>query len=617
MKFSKLLIPIFTSILIFSINFNSLGQNKIDRLEPAFWWAGMVNPELQLMVYGENINELNPEISYPGIRVDKVIKVQNPNYLFIDLILDKDVTPGSFDIKFLLKGKEKTSFPYQLLKRDEGSADRIGIDPSDVIYLITPDRFANGNPDNDELDHLKEKKNRADKFGRHGGDIKGIGDNLDYIQGLGFSAIWLNPILENDQIESSYHGYATTDFYKVDERFGSNESYQKLAKDTREKDVKLIMDMILNHCGSGHWWMKDLPTADWINYQNEYVQTNHRRTVIQDPYAAKSDKSLMSDGWFVRTMPDLNQKNALMATYLIQNTIWWTEYLGLAGIRMDTYPYPDKDFMADWTCKMMAEYPNFNIVGEEWSENPSIVAHWQRGKVNANGYFSCLPSVMDFPLQAALRRSLTSDHDGFLQLYEMLANDFVYAEPENLVIFPDNHDMNRFYAQVGEDVDLLKLGLTYMLTTRGIPQIYYGTEILMSNPGDGDHGIIRSDFPGGWEGDEINGFTGKGLTEEQKEMQEWLKKVITWRNNNAVVHYGKLLHFAPLEDIYVYFRYHEDKKVMVILNKNTEEKTLQLDRFQEIIGKSTSGSELFGGKTVSLENTLTLPGKSPIIIELN
>ena len=355
---------------------------------------------------------------------------------------------------------------------------------------------------------------------------------------MGFTAIWLNPVLENDMPDYSYHGYAATDFYKVDQRFGSNEEYRALIAKAKDKGIKIIMDMILNHCGSEHWFVKDMPTDDWVNFGGEYVNTSHRRNTVQDIHASEYDKRMFSDGWFVKTMPDLNQRNPLLATYLIQNTIWWIEYSGLSGIRMDTYPYPDKDFMTDWTCAIRAEYPNFNTVGEEWVNNPAIVSYWQEGKDNHDDYTSCLPSLMDFPIQYALAQALVQEEkqygSGLIELYKMLSQDFLYADPYSLVVFPDNHDMDRFFTQVNEDLDLFKMGIAYILTLRGTPQLYYGTEILMDNEGaPGDHGIIRTDFPGGWKGDEVNGFTGKGLSEQQKEAKAYIKKLLNWRKTNA------------------------------------------------------------------------------------
>ncbi|MDX1941741.1 MAG: glycoside hydrolase family 13 protein [Saprospiraceae bacterium] len=593
-------------------------NSTIERVEPAFWWVGMKNPRLQLLIYGKDITMLQPVINYKGVRIEQVIKVESPNYLFINLLLTDNHNPTNFDIDFQKDGKSVQKYNYRLFAREPGSAERKGFNTSDVMYLITPDRFVNGNPSNDNVSGMKEKANRAFEGGRHGGDIAGMINSLDYIKDLGFTALWINPVLENDQPTYSYHGYSTTDFYKVDPRFGTNEDYQRLSRLAQEKGIKLIMDMIVNHCGSEHWWMKDLPTSDWINFDNKFVNTNHRKPTIQDPYTSQYDYKKFVDGWFVETMPDLNQRNPLMATYLVQNSIWWTEYLGLAGIRMDTYPYPDKDFMTEWTCQMMQEYPNFNIVGEEWVGNPALVAHWQRGKVNKNGYTSCLPSLMDFPLQESLRRALGSNNPGAWNAsYEMLAMDFLYADPFNLVIFPDNHDMDRFYTQVNEDFDLFKLGIVYNLTMRGIPQLYYGTEALLSNSSrPGDHGIIRTDFPGGWKDDPVSAFTNKGLNDNQIAAKSFIKKLANWRKTADVIHHGKLMHFAPENGVYVYFRYNDSQNIMIVLNKNEQNQTLDLSRFAEIIKDYKKGKDIISDQEFMLDKTLSVPAKTPLVLVL-
>ncbi len=610
---------IFVSAFIILITLNVFSATiDLQRVEPMFWWAGMKSPDLQLMVYGESIATTEVSLEYPGVTLYSVSKVENPNYLFIDLKLDKNVKPGSFDIQFKKDGKNVESYSYELKARETGSAERMGFNTSDVIYLITPDRFVNGNPDNDWVEGMKEKPNRNDRDGRHGGDIRGIINSLDYLQDLGFTAVWLNPVLENNMTQVSYHGYSTTDFYRVDPRYGSNEEYLELNEKLDKRGMKLIMDMIFNHCGSEHWWMDDLPMPDWINHFPEYKITSHRRTVNQDPHASEADRSAMADGWFVPTMPDLNQKNPFMATYLIQNSIWWIEYAGLEGIRQDTWPYPDKEMMAVWTEKVLEEYPKFNIVGEEWSLNPAIVSYWQKGKNNIDGYHCSLPSLMDFPLQDAVSRGLRQEEtwgSGLVTMYESLANDFLYANPWNLVIFPDNHDMSRMYMQLGEDVDLLKMAMAYFLTMRGIPQFYYGTEVLMTHPGD-HHGDIRAEFPGGWADHKVNAITGEGLTAAQKDMLQYLSTIQNWRKNKEVIHHGKLMHFVPEDGIYTYFRYNENETVMVVLNKNNAEKTLATERFGEILKGYSSGREVISGTTISNLSELKISKKAAMIIEL-
>lgn len=606
------------TLLIVLVTLNVAAQ-EVARVEPPNWWAGMKSTDLQLLVHGDGISATDVVIDYDGVELVSVTKVENENYLFIDLKLANDVKPGSFDLQFKQGDILIDSYKYELWEREENSAERIGFNSTDVIYLITPDRFVNGDPSNDEVEGMKEKLDRDYKWGRHGGDIRGIINSLDYLQEMGFTAVWLNPVLENDMKESSYHGYACTDFYKVDARYGSNEEYRELNEELDKRGMKLIMDLIFNHCGSEHWWMHDMPMKGWINNYPDYKITNHRRTINQDPNASQADIKGMVDGWFVPTMPDMNQRNPLMAKYLIQNSVWWTEYVGLEGIRQDTWPYPDKNMMADWTKELMEEYPNFNIVGEEWSTNPAIVSYWQLGKHNADGYKNYAPSMMDFPLQHAVAEGLKNEESwggGLIQIYESLANDFLYPAPNDLTIFPDNHDMSRFYVQVNEDVDLHKMGVAFFLTTRGIPQIYYGTENLMRHDGN-EHGDIRADYPGGWEGDKVNAFTGEGMSEEAKGMQKYISTIQNWRKNAKAIHDGKLMHFVPEDATYTYFRYTADEAVMVILNKNEEAKTIKTDRFEEVISGYNSGKEVISGTSISDISEVVVPAKSAVIVELS
>ena len=602
------------ALLFISLSWNSGAQN-IERIEPANWWIGMKNPNVQLLVYGKDISSYKPRIEYKGVTLNRVIHVESSNYLFLDLNISKNALAGEVQLQFKKPGATTILHNWKLLDREPGSAEREGFDQSDVMYLITPDRFSNGNSGNDNVTGMTDSLNRKDPSGRHGGDIQGIRNQLDYLSKMGFTAIWLNPVVENNMKQHSYHGYAATDFYRIDPRYGSNEEYRTLADEAAKMGIKLIMDMIVNHCGSEHWWMKDPPSSDWINQWPEYTETNHQKTVWQDPYVSDIDLAVMARGWFVPTMPDMNQRNALMATYLIQNSIWWVEYARLAGIRMDTYPYPEMDFMGEWSKRLMEEYPNLYIVGEEWNENPSIVAFWQRGKENPNGFVSHIPGVLDFPLQFALAKAL-SEKGSWKNLYDALALDFIYSEPHNLVIFPDNHDMPRFFAQIGEDPELFKLGLAFTLTTRGIPQMYYGTEILMSSPAERNDGLIRSDFPGGWPDDEINGFTGQGLTNDQKEVQEFTRKLLNWRKKTPAIHTGRLKHYLPKDDLYVYFRTTESSTVMVVLNKSNEAKEIALDRFRESINGYSSGQDVLSGKDYPLNGTLSVPARAPLILEL-
>ncbi len=608
------------SILLILTPFLSSAQPDTGKMEPPFWWIGMRNPELQLMVYEEDIAFLLPQLDYPGVSIVRTVSVESDNYLFLYLDIDANTKPGLVTINFLdSKKRVKRSIDYQLMAREKNADQLEGYDNADVMYLITPDRFANGDEENDNMPGMPEQMDRSNKWGRHGGDLRGIINNLDYLKDMGFTAIWLNPVLENDQPEYSYHGYSTTDYYKVDPRFGTNEEYQELVSTANDKGMKIIMDMIMNHCGSEHWWMSDLPSKDWINNPTDFFITSHRRTTLRDPYASEYDEQHFVDGWFVPSMPDLNQRNPLVADYLIQNTLWWIESTGISGIRMDTYPYSDKDFMSDWTCSVMNEYPNFNICGEEWSLNPAVLAYWQKGKQNPDGYTSCLPGLLDFPLQSALVNALKEEeawNTGMVNLYTALSNDFLYPDPFKHVIFPDNHDMSRIYSQLDDDPELFRLAMVYFATMRGTPQYYYGTEILMSNTGDDSHGNIRSDFPGGWDSDEVDGFSGQGLTDEQKDARSFMRKLLNWRKSAQAIHEGDLKHFAPQNGVYSYFRLQDEQKVMVVINKTDQNQRIDLSRFDEVFNGASTALDVFTNERLQLTDSLEVGAKRPLILEI-
>ena len=591
---------------------------RIDHLEPPFWWAGMAENKLQLMVHGKNISDLEPEFSHPGIEINQVHRLSNPNYLFIDLFLSEEAIPGEFEIIFNKEGQPKTKYNYTLLKREPDSADRQGFSQADVIYLITPDRYANGDPGNDSSSQLKEKQNRLKKGGRHGGDIQGIIDHLDYISDMGFTQIWLNPVLENDQHTYSYHGYSTTDYYNIDARFGNNELYKVLSKEAKKRGIGLVMDLILNHIGSEHWWMKDLPTIDWINNDGKFVRSNHIHESVHDPHLTESQRDLFTSGWFVETMPDLNQNYTFLANYLIQNSIWWIEYADLSGFRIDTYPYIDKNFLSIWSKRIATEYPRFNFVGEEWSSNPTMVSYWQKGSNRYDDYDSYIPSMMDFPLQEALVNGLLGNEDwnsGIVDIFRVISNDFQYGDPYNLVVFAGNHDMKRIYSQLNEQMDLYKMAMTIINTVRGIPQIYYGTEIAMSSTG--DHGALRKDFPGGWPGDKVNAFTGRSLNKKELEAQNFIRKLLNWRKENIAITMGNMIHYPVENGIYVYFRSYNEALVMVIINNNKRSKIIDPDRFNEVIAEKKQGISILDNKVYDLTTKINLPGKGALILEIN
>ncbi len=565
----------------------------VERVEPPHWWIGFKNRELQLLVKDPDIAKSIPEINEDGISIKKITEGKSPNYLFLDLEFSQDLKPTKFTINFTFQNGLIKTHTYELKGRNGSSEEFVGFNSSDAIYLITPDRFANADPKNDRLPFLREQTvDRNEDYARHGGDIKGITNHLDYIEKMGFTAIWPSPLLTNDMEEQSYHGYAITDFYGVDPRFGSLEDYKELVNKAKEKSIKIIMDQVANHCGLEHWWMKDLPFDDWVNYQGEFENqeiiphSNHRRTTNQDPYASEQDKKAMTHGWFVDTMPDLNQRNPFMAKYLIQNSIWWIETLGLGGIRQDTYPYPDKEFMAKWAGEIMTEYPQFSIVGEEWSNNPLLIAYWQQGNQNRDGYNSNLRSTMDFAMQNLIIEGIKEEENwnsGLIKMYEGLANDFAYPSPQDIVAFLDNHDMDRVYTQLNENLVDTQMALSYLLVLPRIPQLYYGTEILMQNSKKpGDHGLIRTDFPGGWEGDAVNAFTGENLSTDQKSMQSFLKSLLNYRKESEAIHKGKTIHFAPTNGVYLLSRMYENEIVTLIINKNKDPYTLDLTPYAEL-----------------------------------
>ena len=590
----------------------------LHKIEPESWWVGMEMNTVEFMVYGKDISELIAESK--TLEVLKSEGLESPNYLFVTAKIPEDAKVGDHKLVFRnTKGKKIGRLMVHIEAREEGSAARKGFSSADFIYLLTPDRFRNGDPNNDHVIGMLEGLDRSNKGGRHGGDLAGVIQSLEYLKNLGVSSLWLNPVLENDMPSYSYHGYAMTDLYAVDARFGSNALYKELADKAREKGIGLIMDQVANHIGSSHPWMADLPSNDWVNQWSEFTQTNHMKVSRFDPHAADVDRKQFTDGWFVETMPDLNQGNEKLARYLIQNSIWWVEYLGLHGIRMDTWPYPEKEFLADWTKTILDEYPNFNIVGEEWVSDPSLISYWQAGTAKMDDYTTYLPSVMDFPLQSALIEGLNGEsgwRSSMTKVYESLANDYMYGDVNNIMIFPDNHDMSRIYTQLDEDYDKWKMAMTFLFTTRGTLQLYYGTEILMGNPGTEDHGIIRSDFPGGWEGDRVNAFTGEGLTAQQQQALTFIQSLAQLRRSSCALNMGTLLHYIPQNEVYVYFRSFEGEHKMVVLNRNTAEVTLDLGRFQQGLEGFSEVKDVWTGETVVLDETLILAPMGAFVFDL-
>ena len=607
----KRLLTLATAFLM-SLNTTAAG---LERVEPPHWWVGMRDTSLQLMLHGPGIAEARPTLSpYPGVTLKGSHRADSPNYLFVDLDVGPGARPGELQLDI-----GGTPLRYRLEARAPGSAERQGFGPRDAIYLVVPDRFAQGG--SGRQGGMKEAPDRKSPGGRHGGDLAGMRQHLPYIAGLGFTQVWPTPLLENNSEHYSYHGYAATDFYKVDPRFGSNDDFRAYVAEARRQGVGVIQDIVLNHIGAGHWWMADLPAPDWVNAWPRYTETHHARMTLQDPYASPSDRKRFTDGWFVPGMPDLNQRRPELATYLIQMSLWWVESAGLSGIRTDTWSYSDRDFLTRWSARVMQEYPRLNIVGEEWSPHPAVVAYWQRGKKNHDGYVSHAPSMMDFPMQTNLLAALLETdgpHTGLTKLYEGLAHDFVYPDPGNLVLFDGNHDTPRLFSVLGNDVGLTRIALAYLATTRRIPQLFYGSELLMQSPVERDDGVVRADMPGGWPGDTVNAFTGAGLTPAQREMQDWVRRLFNWRKGQPVIHDGALMQYAPLQGCYVFFRYDGRRTVMVALNKNAQAVELALDRFAERVAPGDRARDVMGqGRAFTLGATVTLPARGPLILEID
>ncbi len=595
-------------------------QPSVKIIDPPFWWAGMPVKELQLQLYVENLGDYKDEISYPGIEITEQIKVDSPNYLFLYLTLSEDVPAGTVIIN-LSNGSHTIEIEYELKPRQE-SPGRQGFDASDVIYLMMPDRFANGNPDNDSIEGMLEAADRNDPNMRQGGDIQGIMYNLDYIQELGMTAIWFTPVFENDMSPDygAYHGYAATDLYKVDRRFGSNEEYKALVDSVHARGMKVIMDMIHNHVGDRHWWMDDLPTKDWVHDFDTYGQTNFRGIIVSDPYASQYDLDKLQKGWFVPEMPDLNQKNNLLSDYLIQNTLWWIEYSGIDGIRMDTYVYPDKEYMARWAKEVLAAYPGFNIVGEAWVEETAHAAYWQYDEPGQeDGYNSNLPSITDFPLSFAIRDALMQEftwRTGLSYLHNVIAQDHLYTHPMGNVVFLDNHDTSRIFHFLNEDKALFKMAYAFLMTTRGIPQVYYGTELMMGHDDvEGDE-AWRQTMPGGWPDDERSVFTQDGRTDLENEIFDYVSALTNWRKTAVAIHEGRLIHFMPVDNVYVFFRVHRQQTIMVVMNANEDAATLSPDRYKEILAAFSVGKNVLDNTVLNVGRNFTVPAKTTSIFEL-
>ena len=617
---------------------------KIDRIEPTDWYVGLKDASLQLMVYGKDIKTADVTTDYPGVKIDSLVRLDSPNYLLVYMNV-KDAQPGTMTLLFQ-QGKQKKKVNYTLKAREKKGEERYGFSNADVLYMLMPDRFASGRTDNDQIKGMRPYKNdRTQPSLRHGGDLEGIRQHLDYFKELGVTALWFTPVLENDSpdhgTQSTYHGYATTNYYRVDPRFGSNEEYRQLCDEAHAKGIKIVMDMIFNHSGYEHPWTLDMPSKDWLNtpewlspenqakavemktmdgaakVNDKYLQTSYKLTPVVDPYASKIDLHETVDGWFVPTMPDLNQRNPHVIKYLIQNSIWWIETVGIDGIRMDTYPYADRDAMAQWMKIIGEEYPNFNTVGETWVTEPAYTAAWQKdSKLSEKN--SYLPTVMDFAFYDRINQAKNEETDawwnGFNRIYNNFVYDYLYPNPSNVMAFLENHDTDRFLGE-GKDTVALKQALALLLTVNRTPQLYYGTEVLMNGTKHITDGNVRKDFPGGFPGDTKNCFTREGRTQAENAMFDWLSRLLHWRQGNDVIIKGKQTQFIPFNGIYVIARQYQGKTVLTILNGNRKQADMQLDRYAEVIGNTTAAKDVITGRTVKLDKKLSLKSRQTLILE--
>ena len=637
---------IFVSFMLFM---GAMGMNAaihVDRIEPTDWYVGMKDASLQLMIYGKDVRNADVEVSYPGVRIDSIARLDSPNYLLVYLNLE-GAKAGEMTLN-LKEGKAVKKVKYLLKNREMAGEKRIGFSNEDVLYMLMPDRFADGNPKNDVIKTMRDKTcDRSAPSLRHGGDLEGIRQHLDYFNQLGVTALWFTPVLENDSPNdgknSTYHGYATTNYYRVDPRFGTNAEYKKLIDEAHQKGLKVVMDMIFNHCGFEHPWVADMPSKDWFNcpewllpeYQTPehlkkigtmdgertvndmFKQTSYKLTPVLDPYASKVDFHETVDGWFVPSMPDLNQRNPHVMKYLIQNSEWWIETVGIDGIRMDTYPYADRDGMALWMKTLDKEYPNFNTVGETWVTEPAYTAAWQKdSKLSEKN--SYLKTVMDFAFFDRINSAKNEETDdwwnGMNRIYNVLCYDYLYPNPKSVMAFIENHDTDRFLGE-GKDTLALKQALALLLTINRTPQLYYGTEVLMNGTKSVTDGNVRKDFPGGWTNDKHNVFTVEGRTQAENQMFNWLSRLLHWRQGNEVITKGKQTQFCTQHGIYVVARQYKGKSVMTIINGKNEANELNVTRYAEIIGHTEKATDVTNGRTVLINKNVKLRPRQAMILE--
>lgn len=586
--------------------------------EPAFWWTGMKDKTVQVMINGDGVRDALPEINRDGVRLDSVVRLDSPNYLLLYLNIGSDAVPGKFPIT-LVNGKKKTRIEYEL--RARGAKQYTPFSSADLLYLLMPDRFANGNTANDDDATLNHpvKSDRENPNGRHGGDIEGITKHLGYIDSLGVTAIWLTPVLENDMPGGSYHGYATTNYYKIDPRFGTNDDYCNMIAEAHKRGLKVVMDMIFNHSGVCHKWMTDMPSKDWYNHPDGSVLTNFRLSTANDPYRSDYDYDRTTNGWFVSAMPDLNQRNPHLLRYLTQSSIWWIEYAGIDGIRMDTHPYADPEGMSKWLAAVLNEYPDYNIVGECWYGEAAGTAFWQKGsRLNTTGIDSNLPTVMDFPTMMLARDAFKTQSTrltGLNAIYDRLALDYLYEDPQHVLTMLDNHDSDRFLLEMPENLGWWKQAFAFMLTTRGIPQMYYGDELLMHGSKEGSDGFVRRDMPGGFPGDKVNAFVDAGRTDMQREAWNFISRLANWRRGNEVISKGSLKHFMPENGVYVYERSYKGKRVVVMMNGTDSENVIDGTIYREIMPEGSTLTDILSGEKITIAREMRLPARALYILQ--
>lgn len=610
------------ALVVLVLSTSAFSIDKIEKIEPPFWYVGMEDNELQLMVYGKDIANAKVSVSHPDVRISSTVKLESNNYLLVYLTLSEEVKPGTLKLNFE-QGKQQITKEYELKARAMPGNERQGFDASDALYLLMPDRFANGDTTNDVVPGMAEYEvDRNNPDARHGGDLAGIEQHLDYFSELGVTALWFTPVLENNMPGGSYHGYATTDYYRVDPRFGTNEDYCRLIAKAHARGLKVVMDMIFNHCGTGHPWMADMPSSDWFNYpdfEQHYVQTSYVLTPYVDPYASDYDFDQMSRGWFVPAMPDLNQANPHVQKYLVQNSFWWIEYAGIDGIRMDTYPYANYTAMSQWMEALNKEYPHYNVVGETWVTEPAYTAWWQKDSKLSAPLNSHLKTVMDFSFYDKINQAMGEDNStnytGLGRIYNNFVYDFLYPNPLSVLAFIENHDTDRFLAE-SNDLSKLKQAATLLLTTRRIPQLYYGTEVMMNGVKRLSDGYVRQDFPGGWREDASNAFVASQRDSVQADCHRFFQRLLQWRKGNEVIARGDMTQFLVQQGVYAYARRYEGRTVLVLLNGNDTPTTLSLHPYKEVLGDTVEGRDVISERLVRLDGALKMEARGSLVIEL-